>query len=178
MSRIGKLPIKLPEGVNVVVEGGNVEVSGPKGELKFKLSNSINIVMDDRTVKVQLTDSELSNLHGLTRSLIANMVKGVTTGWSKSLELSGTGFRATTNGNELQLSLGFSHPVNVPAPKGISFEVKENKITILGTDKMVVGETAAKIRALRPADPYKLKGFKYEGEIIIKKAGKAAKAGA
>lgn len=178
MSRIGKLPIKLPDGVDLAVENGNVEVKGPKGDLKFKLCESINIVMDDRTVKVQSTDSELSNLHGLTRSLIANMVKGVTTGWSKSLELSGTGFRATTNGNELQLSLGFSHPVNIAAPKGISFEVKENKITILGADKMIVGETAAKIRALRPADPYKLKGFKYEGEIIIKKAGKAAKAGA
>jgi len=178
MSRIGKLPIKIPAGVTVKITDGKVEVSGSKGNLSIKLHQKavINVIGDE--VKVTVKDEESSNIHGLTRSLLANAVKGVTEGFSKIIELSGTGYRATTNGTELQLALGFSHPVIVKAPTGTSFEVKENKITVLGIDKQLVGEVAANIRALKPADPYKLKGFKYENEVIIKKAGKAAKAGA
>ena len=118
-----------------------------------------------------------TNLVGLRWAYLSNMVRGVTEGWGKVLELSGTGFRATTSGTQLDLALGFSHPIKVTAPAGITFEVKENKITIKGPDKELVGEIAARIRALRPADPYKAKGFKYENEVIVRKAGKAAKAG-
>lgn len=155
-----------------------MEIRGTKGSLKMKTHPAVSIDVKGETINVRLIDENMPNIHGLTRSLIANMVKGVSEGWSRILELSGTGYRATSNGNELQLNLGFSHPVTVKAPEGISFEVKEAKITIKGSDKMRVGEIAAKIRALKPADPYKAKGFKYEGEVIIKKAGKAAKAGA
>jgi len=178
MSRIGRLPIKLPENVTVNIGGDGVEIIGKNGDLKLKLNPAVKAELKDNVLSVILLDDEAGNIHGLTRSLLFNMVKGVTEGWSKSLELSGTGFRAILSGSELQLSLGFSHPVNIKAPEGIKFEVKENKITISGPDKMLVGEIAAKIRSLKPADPYKLKGFKYEGEVIIKKAGKAAKAGA
>jgi large subunit ribosomal protein L6 len=178
MSRIGRLPIKLPENVTVNIGGDGVEITGKNGNLKLKLHPAVKAELKDNVLSVILLDDEAGNIHGLTRSLLFNMVKGVTEGWSKNLELSGTGFKAILNGSELQLSLGFSHPVNIKAPEGIKFEVKENKITISGPDKMLVGEIAAKIRSLKPADPYKLKGFKYEGEVIIKKAGKAAKAGA
>ncbi len=178
MSRIGKLPIKLPTGVTCNVTGVEVEIKGANGSLKMNYHSAVSVEVKDNTIYVSLKDENAPNIHGLTRSLIANMVKGVSEGWSRILELSGTGYRATTNGNELQLSLGFSHPVTVKAPEGISFEVKEAKITIKGPDKMLVGEIAAKIRALKPADPYKAKGFKYDDEVIIKKAGKAAKAGA
>lgn len=178
MSRIGKLPIKIPEGVNVTIDQSTANVSGPLGKLQLDVNNAVEVVVLDGEVRVVLKDSESSNIHGLTRSLLANMIKGVSQGWDKTLELSGTGFRATTTGTELQLALGFSHPVKVTAPEGVKFEVKENKITVSGRDKIIVGEVAAKIRGLKPADPYKLKGLKYEGEVIIKKAGKAAKAGA
>lgn len=175
MSRIGRLPILIPEEVNVDVSGKRVVVKGPKGELELKIVEGVEVVVESNQVKV---NSGQSNLHGLFRSLIANMVTGVATGWSKNLELSGTGYRASTNGSQLNLALGFSHPVVIDAPDGITFAVAENKITVAGIDKIMVGEVAAKIRAFRPADPYKAKGLKYEGEIIIRKAGKAAKAGA
>lgn len=178
MSRIGKIPVKLPQGVNVKNEGGRVVITGPLGSLELKLNEAVRINTGGNEIRVEVEDKEKKNLFGLSRSLIANMVTGVTQGWTKVLELTGTGYRATTTGNDLQLALGFSHPVKITAPMGIRFEVKENKITISGTDKMLVGETAAKIRALKPADPYKAKGFKYENEIIIRKAGKAAKAAA
>jgi len=177
MSRIAKIPVTIPEGVQVNLENRKVTVTGPKGTLFIHLGGQVKVVIDGNMVKVELGSEEEKNLPGLTRTLIANMVQGVTSGWGKVLELNGTGYRATTNGSDLNLALGFSHPVVIKAPTGIAFEVKENKITVRGADKSLVGEVAAKIRALRPADPYKLKGFKYEGEIIIKKAGKAAKAG-
>ncbi len=178
MSRIGKLPIKLPTGVTLSITPSDLEVKGPNGDLKMKINQAVYVEVKDDVAYVKTKEEGASSLHGLTRSLIANMVRGVTEGWSKTLELSGTGYRAATTGSELQLNLGFSHPVSVKAPTGVTFEVKEAKITIKGADKMIVGEIAAKIRGLRPADPYKAKGFRYEGEIIIKKAGKAAKAGA
>ncbi len=178
MSRIGRQIIKLPTGVTVGVANGVVEIKGPKGVLSWALNEKAEVVINEQELRVKMTEENADNIHGMTRSIIANMVKGVTDGWSKVLELNGTGYRASTGGPDLALALGFSHPVNIKAPEGISFEVKENKITVKGTDKRLVGETAAKIRALKPADPYKLKGFKYEDEIIIKKAGKAVKAAA
>ena len=178
MSRIGKLPITIPSGVTLEVTDNVVEVTGPKGNLTLNLHERAKLEQTKTEINISVKDINSSSIHGLTRSLIANMVKGVTDGWKKTLELSGTGYRANTSGAELQLALGFSHPVVVKAPPGINFEVKENKISVLGIDKALVGEVAAKIRALKPADPYKLKGFKYENEIVIKKAGKAAKVGA
>ena len=157
------------------INGSKVGVTGPKGSLEWMMPGGVEAKNEEGEIVVS---AKLSNLHGLSRSLIANMVKGVSDGWSKTLELSGTGYRASTNGTELNLSLGFSHPVVVRAPEGMSFEVVENKIKVLGIDKAKVGEMAAKIRLLRPADPYKAKGLKYEGEVIRRKAGKAAKAGA
>jgi large subunit ribosomal protein L6 len=175
MSRIGKLPIIIPSGVTLTVNGTKVDVTGPKGSLQFVMPAGVKIQTEDGKATVH---TEMSNFQGLVRSMVANMVTGVTTGWSKSLELSGTGFRASTTGTELNMALGFSHPVIVKAPTGITFAVVENKITVNGSDKTMVGEIAAKIRSLRPADPYKAKGLKYEGEVIVRKAGKAAKAGA
>ena len=157
----------------VTVTGDRVAVTGPKGKLEMIIPAEVRI--DNGEVKVS---SPQGSLAGMSRTMVANMVKGVTDGWSKTLELSGTGYRAQTTGEKLDMALGFSHPVTVIAPAGVTFEVKEDKITVLGADRGAVGEMAAKIRHLRPADPYKLKGFKYEGEKIIKKAGKAAKAGA
>lgn len=173
MSRIGKKPIDIITGASIKLEGGNVVVSGPKGELTLKIPAGVEVKVEGHQV---LVDSKQSNMHGLIRSLVNNMIIGVTTGWSKVLELSGTGFRSSVVGQDLNLSLGFSHPIVVKAPNGISFEAVENKITVKGIDKALVGETAAQIRKLRPADPYKAKGFKYEGEIVRRKAGKAAKA--
>ncbi|OGD09272.1 50S ribosomal protein L6 [Candidatus Amesbacteria bacterium RIFOXYB1_FULL_44_23] len=178
MSRIGKLPIKIPETVTVEVQGNEVVVKGPKGALKISLHNEAKVEINGGEMKIKVDDVNFGNIHGLTRTLISNMVVGVTDGWSKVLELSGTGYRATTNGSELQLALGFSHPVVIKPLTGISFEVKENKITVKGADKVLVGEVAARIRGLKPADPYKAKGFKYENEVIKRKAGKAAKVGA
>jgi len=175
MSRIGRLPITIPEAVTVTVTGKEVTVKGLKGELSWTTPKVVEVKIEDGRV---IVSSSQSNLHGLSRSLIANMVVGVNTGWSKTLELSGTGYRAATTGGELNLALGFSHPVVIKAPVGVTFAVNENKIVVSGADKILVGEVAAKIRRLRPADPYKAKGFKYEGEIIRRKAGKAAKTGA
>jgi len=174
MSRIGKLPITIPTGVTVTVNSNRVTTAGPKGSLELLVPGGVTVQIKDNQVVVE---SKLSNLHGLIRSLLANNVKGVSEGWTKSLELSGTGYRAATTGTELNLALGFSHPVIIKAPAGISFQVVENKITVLGVDKTLVGEVAANIRHQRPADPYKAKGLKYEGEVIRRKAGKAAKAG-
>lgn len=175
MSRIGRQPIIIPESVTITQTGQTVVVKGPKGELTLRMPDQVQLKVQDGQARVE---SPAPNLHGLFRSLIANNVTGVTDGWTKVLELSGTGYRAATTGAELNLSLGLSHPVTVTAPAGISFAVVENKITVMGIDKALVGEVAAKIRGLRPADVYKAKGFKYEGEIIRLKPGKAAKAGA
>ena len=178
MSRISKIPIIVPADISVSVSGSQVKVSGPKGDLTWVFPERMVVKVTDGKVLVSSEATEVDNLLGLTRSLIANMVKGVKEGWSRVLELNGTGYRANVAGPDLNLALGFSHPVVVAAPAGIAFEVKENKIYVRGADKALVGEMAAKIRALRPADPYKAKGFKYEGEVIVKKAGKTAKAGA
>jgi large subunit ribosomal protein L6 len=175
-SRIAKKIISVTSGVNVNSAGNLVDVKGPKGSLSFQFPDHVEIKMEEGTIRV-VEEEGFGNRAGLTRSLIANMIKGVTDGWSKTLELNGTGYRATTDGQELNLALGFSHPVKIEKQEGIAFEVKENKITIRGADKELVGRTAANIRKLKPADPYKHKGFKYEGEVLIKKAGKAAKAG-
>ncbi|KKS33257.1 MAG: 50S ribosomal protein L6 [Candidatus Amesbacteria bacterium GW2011_GWA2_42_12] len=174
MSRIGKLPISIPASITVDIRDGLVVVSGPKGELATKIPTGVKVTREEDKI---IVNSEMSNLHGLIRTLINNCVLGVTQGWTRVLELNGTGYRANTTGAELNLALGFSHPVVVKAPTGITFTIAENKITVLGADKVVVGEVAAKIRKLRPADVYKAKGFKYEGEVIRRKAGKAAKAG-
>lgn len=173
MSRIARLPIDIPEGVRVDVANGMLAIEGPGGKLELKLL--VEIAREKNQIKMVKGEDRLM---GMTRSLISNMVYGVSRGWSKTLELSGTGYRATTNGKQLNLALGFSHPVVIEAPAGVSFEVGENKIVVKGADKVKIGEIAAKIRLLRPADPYKAKGFKYEGEVIVKKAGKAAKGGA
>lgn len=173
MSRIGKKPIKILTGVTITTKDNEVTVVGPKSQLQLRLPAGVQIKIVDQEI---LVESAASNLHGLIRSLVANMVTGVTTGWTKTLELSGTGYRANVAGQDLNLALGFSHPVVVKAPAGITFSVNENKIVVAGADKVLVGELAAKIRKLRPADPYKAKGLKYEGEVIRRKAGKAAKA--
>ena len=173
MSRMGRLPVPIPEAVTVTVNSNRISVIGPKGQLEWTMPDGVEAKIEEGRVMIT---AKLSNLHGLSRSLINNMVYGVSQGWSKTLELTGTGYRASTSGTELNLSLGFSHPVKIPAPEGITFEVAENKIKVLGIDKVKVGEAAAKIRSWRPADPYKAKGLKYEGEIIRRKAGKAAKA--
>lgn len=174
MSRIGKLPVNL-DTAKVTVTGDRLQVSGSLGELFLNIPKGVEVKVEENQI---LVDSEQSNMRGLIRSLINNMVIGVTKGWTRVLELSGTGYRANTTGAVLNLSLGFSHPVVVNAPAGIKFTVVENKITVSGSDKTMVGQIAAQIRALKPADPYKAKGFKYDDEVIIKKAGKAAKAGA
>lgn len=172
MSKIAKKPIEVPVSVTVTVTGSKIAVKGPKGELTVTLP--VQVKVKDNQV---MTEGE-SQMAGMSRTMIFNMVKGVSEGWSKTLELSGTGYRAQVSGKQLQMALGFSHPVTVDAPEGVSFDVNENKIAVTGTDRALVGEVAAKVRKLRPADVYKHKGFKYEGEKLIKKAGKAAKAGA
>lgn len=178
MSKIGKIPIEIKEEVSVAIEKREVKVTGPKGMLSFNLPKGIDVKMENGRILVS-TKSQIegtSALFGLTRALIANMVKGVTEGFEKKLELSGVGYRAQVNGNDLMLSVGYSHQVKISAPEGIKFSVSENKISVSGIDKAIVGNTAAKIRAVRPPEPYKGKGIAYVGERIRRKAGKVAKA--
>jgi len=179
MSRIGKQPIEIPGGVDVAIdEDATVTVKGPRGTLSRRLHPEMRVVRDDGVIRVERPSDEgfHRSLHGLTRTLIANMVEGVTKGYEKRLEIVGVGYRAALKGADLELALGFSHPVHVPAPKGIEFEVPApTRITIRGTDKQLVGETAANIRKIRKPEPYKGKGIRYEGEFVRKKAGKAAK---
>lgn len=177
MSRIGNQPIKIPEGVTVTLNTEGVTVIGPKSSLTIKIHSAISVKIDNQTMSVtrKADDPVHKALHGLTRSLLGNAILGVTTGWSKSLELSGVGFKANVNADELVLNVGFSHPVVIKAHKGITFNVKENKITVTGSDKQLVGETAAQIRRVRPPEPYKGKGIHYAGERLRKKLGKAAK---
>jgi len=178
MSRIGKLPIPLPTGVTVEVNGQDVAVKGPKGELKITVSESIKVAIEDGNVIVSRPDDEAvsKSLHGLTRSLIANNVHGVSEGFTKNLEIVGTGYRAAAKGSGIELSLGFSHPVIVNPPAGVSLAVEGNtKIIVSGIDKQAVGELAANIRKLRKPEPYKGKGVRYEGERVRRKAGKAGK---
>ena len=177
MSRIGKLPITVPSGVEVAINGSDVSVKGPKGELGMTISGPIEAKVEDNIISVTRPDEERESrsLHGLTRTLIDNMIVGVTEGYTKKLELHGTGYRVLAKGNDLELQLGFSHSIDVAAPEGIDFAIEGNTITVSGIDKQLVGETAANIRKLRVTEPYKAKGIRYEGEKICRKAGKAGK---
>ncbi len=179
MSRIGKAPILLPNGVEVGISGKSIEVKGPKGSLDFEVPGSISVRQDGDQIYVERPDDERSNraLHGLTRSLINNMVIGVSEGFSKELEIIGVGYRAQAKGqSSLELQLGFSHPISVEAPEGVSFDVPEpTRIIISGIDKQIVGQVAADIRSYRKPEPYKGKGVRYLGEHVVRKAGKAAK---
>ncbi len=175
MSRIGKMPISLPKEVKVNFDGKKVEISGPKGQLTHQLPQGISISVDNEKIFVHRNDDErsLKALHGLTRSLIANMVTGVTQGFEKRLEIVGVGFRADSQGRDLKLSLGFSHPVIFPLPEGIRVEVeKQTLLTVKGIDKQLVGSVAAKLRSIKSPEPYKGKGIRYFGERIRKKVGK------
>ena len=177
MSRIGKQPIDVPEGVMDSIEPEVVRVNGPKGELHERVSREIDVKQDDGQIVVtRPTDrGEHRALHGLTRSLIANMVEGVTNGFEKRLEIQGVGYRAQLQGSKLVLALGYSHPVEVNAPAGIDFEVPQpTRITVRGISKQAVGEVAAIIRKQRPPEPYKGKGIRYEGEYVARKVGKRA----
>jgi large subunit ribosomal protein L6 len=178
MSRIGKLPIPVPAGVEVKIDGQNIEVKGPKGTLSHVVPAPITIVLEDNTITVTRPDDErLSrSLHGLTRTLIANNIHGVTEGFSKGLEIVGTGYRVTAKGADLEFALGYSHSITVQPPAGISFTVDGNtKVTVSGIDKQAVGEVAANIRKLRKPEPYKGKGVRYAGEVVRRKAGKSGK---
>jgi large subunit ribosomal protein L6 len=179
MSRIGRQPITLPQGLDVKVQGNHITVKGPKGELKWVFPRSIGVKVSDGTITVERSsDSKrLRALHGLTRNIISNMVKGVSEGYQKVLEISGIGYRAQVQGKKIIMSLGYSHPVEYTLPEGITAEVdpKQQKITIKGIDKQLVGQVAADIRSLRPPDVYKGKGIRYAGEMVRLKAGKAGK---
>jgi large subunit ribosomal protein L6 len=179
MSRIGKSPIPVPSGVDVTIDDGNVTVKGPKGQLARRLPPDITVRQDGDQLVVERPDDEREHraLHGLTRSLVNNMVVGVTDGFQKDLEIVGVGYRATAQGpSRIELALGFSHPVVVEAPEGVTFEVPApTRITVRGVDKQVVGEVAANIRKVRKPEPYKGKGVRYAGEVVQRKAGKAAK---
>lgn len=178
MSKIGKKPISIVPGVNVTIADGQVTIAGPKATMVFPLQPGIAVAVEDGSIIVSQKNTEGNSAaaFGLTRSILANMVQGVTTGFEKKLELTGVGYRAQGAGSDLTISVGFSHPVKVKAPEGISFSVADNVITVAGYDKMMVGDVAAKIRAVRPPEPYKGKGIKYVGEHIRRKVGKAAKA--
>ena len=177
MSRIGKLPIPVPDGVDVVVDDGSVRVRGPRGELTQALPSGVRIEREDGVLHVHRESDEREHRarHGLVRSLVANMIEGVTTGYSKTLELVGVGYRAAAKGAGIEVQVGYSHPVAVDAPAGIELAVPApNRIVVSGIDKVLVGQTAANIRKIREPEPYKGKGIKYEGERIRRKAGKAA----
>ncbi|MEI7813284.1 MAG: 50S ribosomal protein L6 [Coriobacteriia bacterium] len=178
MSRIGKQPIPVPSGVEVKIDGSTVTVKGPKGELTQTFTDVLAIEMQDGTLVVTRPDDSRTarSLHGLTRTLVANMVIGVSDGFSKNLEIVGVGYRAILKGSDLELQLGFSHPVVITAEQGITFEVPQpTRITVRGIDKQQVGQVAADIRKWRKPEPYKGKGVRYEGERVRRKLGKAAK---
>jgi large subunit ribosomal protein L6 len=175
MSRIGRMPITVPNNVTIDLNEGLVHVKGPRGELERTVPRQISITREDGSLKVERSSDEPTqrSLHGLTRSLIANMVTGVTDGFSRRLEVNGVGYRAAVSSGNLVLQVGYSHPVLVPAPPGITFAVQGNAITVTGADKELVGEVAAQVRRVRPPEPYKGKGIKYAEEVIRRKAGKA-----
>ncbi len=178
MSRVGKLPVKIPAGVDVAIDGNTVTVKGPKGQLTRTFHQDVRVSREGDAILVSRPSDERlhRSLHGLTRTLIANMVHGVTAGYQRDLQIEGTGYRAAKAGNKLALTLGFSHPVEIDPPPGIQFEVPNmTSIIIRGTDKELVGETAAKIRSIREPEPYKGKGIRYLNEHVRHKAGKAGK---
>ncbi|GAA0534544.1 50S ribosomal protein L6 [Paractinoplanes ferrugineus] len=178
MSRIGRKSIPVPSGVDVTITGQTVKVKGPKGELSHTVSEPITVSQEGGELHVNRPNDErkAKELHGLSRTLVANMIVGVTEGYKKTLEINGTGYRVTAKGKDLEFALGFSHPVNVVPPAGITFSVERpTQFTVTGIDKQLVGEVAANIRKIRPPEPYKGKGVKYQGEVIRRKAGKAGK---
>ncbi len=178
MSRIGRKSIPVPAGVDVTIAGQTVKVKGPKGELSHTVAEPIKVAQADGELHVNRPNDErrAKELHGLSRTLVANMIVGVTAGYRKTLEINGTGYRVTAKGKDLEFALGFSHPVTVSAPPGITFTVERpTQFTVAGIDKQLVGEVAANIRKIRPPEPYKGKGVKYQGEVIRRKAGKAGK---
>ena len=178
MSRIGRVPIDVPSGVDVKVDGAAVTVKGPKGELNLTVANPIEVKLEDGQILVTRPNDERESrsLHGLTRTLIQNQIIGVTEGYSKGLEIVGTGYRVAQNGNSLEFALGYSHSITVDPPAGISFTIDGNtKLAVHGIDKQQVGEVAANIRKLRKPEPYKGKGVRYAGEVVRRKAGKAGK---
>ncbi|GAA1351145.1 50S ribosomal protein L6 [Falsarthrobacter nasiphocae] len=178
MSRIGRLPISVPAGVEVKVEGNLVTVKGPKGTLEHTVASPITVALDENTLQVSRPDDqrESRSLHGLTRSLINNLIIGVTQGYEKKLEIVGTGYRVQAKGQDLEFALGYSHPITVKAPEGITFTVESpTKFSVSGISKQQVGEVSANVRKLRKPDPYKGKGVRYAGEQIRRKVGKAGK---
>ena len=180
MSRIGRLPIPVPSGVDVTIDGRQVTVKGPKGTLSRALHPDMTISREDGTLVVTRPTEQKTHkqLHGLTRTLVNNMVVGVTDGYRKGLEITGVGYRASKVGEKLQLNLGYSHPIEIDPPKGISFEVENpTRLAVIGIDKELVGQIAAKVRSTRKPEPYKGKGVRYAGEYIRRKAGKAGKIG-
>ena len=178
MSRIGRLPIEIPAGVDITINGQDVKVKGPKGELALTVKAPIEAKIEDGQIVVSRPDDERESrsLHGLTRTLIANQIIGVTEGYTKGLEVVGTGYRVAAKGANIEFALGYSHPITVEPPAGISFTVEGvNKLTVSGIDKQAVGEVAANIRKLRKPEPYKGKGVRYAGEVVRRKAGKSGK---
>ena len=180
MSRVGKLPVKIPEKVKVAVEGNTVRVEGPKGKMSFPFNPVMKVAVEKGQVQVSRPDDTrlAKGLHGLTRTLVKNALEGVVKGYERSLEISGVGFKAEVKGKELLFTLGYSHPISFPLPEGISAEVdaKQTRVTVRGADKHLVGLTAAKIRSLRPPEPYKGKGIKYIEEHVRRKEGKTGAA--
>jgi large subunit ribosomal protein L6 len=180
MSRIGRMPIPIPAGVQVDITGSHVAVSGPRGKLERDVAPELRIVHESGEIRVERPndDKRSRELHGLTRTLLSNMVIGVTDGYRKALEITGVGYRAQLVGNKLQLNLGYSHPIEIDPPAGVSFEVETPiKLAVVGYDKELVGHVAARVRAMRKPEPYKGKGVRYAGEVIRRKAGKAGKIG-
>jgi large subunit ribosomal protein L6 len=180
MSRIGRLPIAVPAGVEVTLDGRDITVTGPRGTLARQLHPDMKVVREDGRLLVERpTEGKMhKQLHGLTRTLVANMVEGVTNGYRKGIEITGVGYRATKVGDKLQLNLGYSHPIEIDPPAGISFDVETpTRLAVVGIDKELVGQIAAKVRSTRKPEPYKGKGVRYAGEVIRRKAGKAGKIG-
>ena len=178
MSRIGRLPVTVPTGVDIAIEGQTVKVKGPKGELSHTVAEPITVEQGENGLEVKRPDDARvsRSLHGLTRSLINNMVLGVTEGYEKKMEIHGTGYRVANKGGDLEFALGYSHSITVEPPTGITFAVEnQTRFAVQGIDKQLVGEVAANIRKIRPPEPYKGKGVKYQGEVIRRKAGKAGK---
>lgn len=180
MSKIGKLPVEIVQGVTVDISSNNIKVTGPKGTLSFVIPQNIEVKAEEGEVKVKaLKDDKITwSKWGTVRKIISNMVIGVTNGWQKKLELVGTGYRAEVQGNSINMIVGYSHPIKITAPEGVTFKVEKNVVTVDGIDRQVVGQVAANLRATREPEPYQGKGVKYVDEVIRRKAGKAAKAAA